>query len=146
MEIRSMTIDDYNQVYSLWLDTPGMGLNDIDDSREGIEKYLVRNPGTCFVAECDGEIAGVILAGHDGRRGFIHHTAVTESKQRHGIGSMLVKTAVEALKREGINKVALVVFRRNEKGNKFWEKQGFITRSDLDYRNRTITELKRIST
>lgn len=146
MEIRTMTIDDYNQAYSLWLSTPGMGLNDIDDSREGIEKYLARNPDTCFVAEIEGEITGVILAGHDGRRGFIHHTVVAESKQRHGIGSMLVENAIEALKREGINKVALVVFGRNEKGNTFWEKQGFITRSDLVYRNRTITELKRIDT
>lgn len=85
MEIRNMTLNDYNQVYALWLDTPGMGLNDIDDSREGIEKYLARNPGTCFVAECDSKIIGVILAGHDGRRGFIHHTAVAESKQRRGV-------------------------------------------------------------
>ena len=50
MEIRLMDISDYEAVYSLWLSCKGMGLNDIDDSREGIEKYLKRNPSTCFVA------------------------------------------------------------------------------------------------
>ena len=50
MTIRAMTISDYENVYSLWLNTPNMGLNDLDDSKDGIEKYLARNPNTCFVA------------------------------------------------------------------------------------------------
>jgi len=144
VKIRTMTISDYDQVYSLWRSTPGMGLNDIDDSIEGINKYLARNPNTCFVAEREGKIVGVILAGHDGRRGFIYHTAVAREQQHQGIGSLLVNVAMEALKREGISKVALVVFERNEKGNTFWEKQGFTVRSDLVYRNKVITKLKRI--
>lgn len=77
--IRRMNAADYDAVYALWLSTSGMGLNAEDDSREGIESYLRRNPTTCFVAETAKEIVGVILAGHDGRRGFIHHTAVKES-------------------------------------------------------------------
>jgi ribosomal protein S18 acetylase RimI-like enzyme len=109
-------------------------------------KYLLRNPSTCFVAEKDGDIIGVILSGHDGRRGYIHHTAVHESEQRHGIGAALLKAAMNALENEGINKVALVVFNKNEKGNAFWEKQGFTARGDLVYRNKAITELTRIDT
>lgn len=66
--IRIMDIKDYEQVYDLWIHTPDMGLNTADDSKEGIEKYLRRNPGTCFVAEENDEIVGVILSGHDGRR------------------------------------------------------------------------------
>ena len=42
-----------------------MGLNSTDDSREGIEKYLKRNPTSSFIAECDGKTIGVIMAGHD---------------------------------------------------------------------------------
>jgi len=146
MTIRTMKIEDYESVYALWLNTPGMGLNNIDDSKEGIAKYLARNPHTCFVAESDNKIIGVILSGHDGRRGFIHHTAVDGCEQRRGVGTALVNAAMSALKDEGINKVALVVFGKNEKGNAFWKKQGFITRDDLNYRNRAITELTRIDT
>jgi len=150
MQIRTMTINDYDPVFSLWINTPGMGLNNLDDSREGIEKYLMRNPRTCFVAEegtAEGsKIVGVILSGHDGRRGYIHHTAVDAGMQRRGIGSALVDAAMAALEAEGINKVALVVFAHNETGNSFWEKHGFTVRDDLIYRNRAIVDLTRIDT
>ena len=142
MNIRLMTIDDYQMVYDLWSRTPNVELNDIDDSIEGISKYLKRNQNTCFIAEENTHIIGVILSGHDGRRGYIHHMAVSESKQRQGIGEILLDRALKALKSEGIHKVALVVFEKNVKGNSFWEKNGFIAREDLIYRNRALADLK----
>ena len=146
VNIRVMSIDDYDGVYDLWINTPGMGLNTADDSREGIEKYLKRNPSTSFVAESDGEIIGVIMAGHDGRRGYIHHTAVLPDFRNQGIAKKLVDCAMSALDEEGINKVALVAFRKNEIGNGFWENIGFIEREDLVYRNKNIHILNRIDT
>lgn len=146
MKVRLMTVDDYQEVYSLWLRTPGMGLNNVDDSREGIEKYLRRNPGTCFVAEDDGRLIGVIMAGHDGRRGFIYHTTVDVDYRRQGLGRRLVEHVLKALEAEGINKVALVAFGRNELGNAFWEQAGFTAREDLVYRNKSIHEMIRIDT
>ena len=138
MQIRKMCLDDYDGVYGLWLQTAGIGLNAIDDSRDGIARYLRRNPDTCFVAEKEGEIIGVILSGHDGRRGFIHHTAVKTSERGGGIGRLLVNHAIEALEKEGIHKAMLVVFIQNETGNAFWEKLGFTAREDLVYRNKMI--------
>ena len=146
IKIRIMALNDYAKVYSLWLSTPNMGLNNLDDSKEGIEKYLARNPSTCFVAEKDGNIIGVILAGHDGRRGFIHHAAVSSSEQRSGLGSALVNAALSALRNEGICKAILVVFKKNEKGNNFWEKTGFTVRDDLVYRDRALVDITRIDT
>ena len=145
MNIRVMTVADYDAVYALWLSCKGMGLNDVDDSREGIARYLVRNPDTCFVAE-DGGVVGVILAGHDGRRGYIYHTAVHSDARGQGIGSALVQRALAALKDCGISKVALVAFSRNEGGNAFWEKQGFKLRGDLSYRNLALQDMVRIDT
>ena len=144
--IRVMTIADYDGVYNLWINTPGMGLNSADDSREGIEMYLMRNPETSFVAEQDGKIIGAIMAGHDGRRGYIYHTAVLPSYRNRGIAGRLVEHAMAALDAEGINKAALVAFRKNEIGNGFWERSGFSERDDLIYRNKNIHELKRIDT
>lgn len=146
MEIRTMTIDDYDEVYDLWINTPGMGLNDLDDSRDGMERYLKRNPKTCFAAVKGNSIVGVIISGHDGRRGYIYHTAVAVSERKQGIGSALVNAAFTALEEEGINKVALVVFSRNETGNHFWEKCGFTERDDLIYRNKQIKNLVRKDT
>ena len=146
MTIRPMQITDYEQVHGLWMSCPGMGLNNLDDSREGIEKFLRRNLDTCFVAECGGRVAGVILAGHDGRRGYIYHTAVGLAYRKQGIGCSLVNAALQALRMNGINKVALVVFDRNDTGNTFWEKMGFTVRQDLVYRNRALTEIVRMDT
>lgn len=142
--VRIMTIEDYEEVYSLWLHTKGMGLNTIDDSKEGIAKYLLRNPNTCFVTEEKGEIIGVIMSGHDGRRGFIYHTTVKIEHRGKGIGKKLVNAALEALEMEGIHKVALVAFEKNELGNVFWERVGFTVRNDLVYRNKNIHELNNI--
>ncbi|MEE1250962.1 MAG: GNAT family N-acetyltransferase [Lachnospiraceae bacterium] len=142
--IRTMVIDDYEKVYDLWIHTPGMGLNTTDDSRKGIEKYLKRNPTSCFVAEEDEKIVGVIIAGHDGRRGFIYHTAVRPEYRNRGIASRLVENALKALDQEGIQKVALVAFAHNETGNAFWEKAGFSVRDDLVYRNKNIHSLEKI--
>ena len=122
----------------------GNGLNDKDDSCEGIGKYLNRNPNNSFVAVLDGKVVGVILCGHDGRRGIIQHTCVSPNYRRMGIGHKLVDLAIDALKKEGINKVLLVVFKKNESGNVFWESQGFTLREDLNYRNKALVEMIRI--
>ncbi|MBN2048396.1 MAG: GNAT family N-acetyltransferase [Anaerolineaceae bacterium] len=146
MQIDIMKAEDYEGVYQLWLRTPGMGLNDVDDSEAGICKYLARNPNTCFVAKENDQVIGVILSGHDGRRGYIHHTAVDLNLRNKGIGTALLNHALDALKEEGISKAALVVFARNEIGNQFWDHQGFTTREDLIYRNRNLRALKRMDT
>ncbi len=144
MVIRAMKMEDFEKIYDLWIHTEGMGLNATDDSREGIAKYLLRNPHTCFVAEEGGKLIGVILSGHDGRRGFIYHTTVKKEYRGRGIGKKLVGAAMAALEAEGIHKVALVAFEKNASGNVFWEKVGFTVRDDLVYRNKAIHELKKI--
>ena len=91
MTFRVMTIADYEKVYQLWLSCKGMGLNNLDDSEEGI-------------------------------------------------------AALDALKAEGIHKVAMLVFAKNETGNAFWESEGFTERTDITYRNKALVEIVRMDT
>ena len=144
--IRKMKIDDYEKVYDLWMSCIGMGLNNLDDSKEGIAKFLERNPETCLVCERNNSIIGVILVGNDGRRGYIYHTAVHPDFREQGIARELVDSVMQELTTLGINKVALVVFERNEVGNAFWESQGFTVRNDIIYRNKALTNIVRIDT
>ena len=156
MTIRQMKADDYGKVYALWLSCKGMGLNSVDDSREGIEKFLSANPETCFVAvsgeetpekmTSGEEILGCILIGTDGRRGYIYHLAVSPAHRKQGIGKALVETGLEACRKIGISKTALVAFRRNEEGNLFWSRIGFTIRDDLFYRDVTLAQMERIET
>ncbi|MDO4667852.1 MAG: GNAT family N-acetyltransferase [Streptococcus sp.] len=146
MNIREMAEADYDQVYQLWLSCQGMGLNNLDDSREGILQFLKRNPQTCLVALENHQIIGAILVGSDGRRAYIYHTAVHPDYRRKGIAKQLVETVLKALDELNIHKIALVVFKDNRLGNQFWEKLGFSTREDLVYRNQALTEMIRIDT
>lgn len=145
IKIRPVTIEDYDKIYALWCSTEQSkrALNPVDDSREGIERYLKRNPSTCFLAYLNDEpqkIVGVILTGHDGRRGIIHHMCVHPEHRRLGIAGMLVEKAEEALKNEGISKVFGLVFKDNDPANAFWEQQGYTLRTNLNYRNKSLNE------
>ena len=140
--VRKVTIHDYDAIYELWNSTEQSrrALNPVDDSREGIERYLKRNPNTCFAAVKDDRIIGVILTGHDGRRAIIHHLCVHPGYRRRGIAAHLVALAEEALKKEGIQKVFGLVFKDNGDANAFWEQQGYTVRTNLNYRNKSLNE------
>lgn len=130
MNYRSMNIDDYAAVIALWRGSDGVSLRDAD-SREGIARYLRRNPGLSFVAECDGEIVGTIMAGHDGKRGYIQHLAVSERTRGIGIASRLVELCLQALKREGIVKSHVHVLERNRQGREFWGGRRWFERDEI---------------
>ena len=138
--IRIMTIDDYDALFKMWKNTPNMGLRSLDDSREGIERFLKRNPQTNFVAYGDGKLIGAILSGHDGRRGYIYHTVVLPEYRRKGIGSVLVDTAVDSLRKEGITRVCLNVMEANEAGKAFWLNRGWEKKSFLGFYSKAITD------
>ncbi len=131
--IRTMTIDDYDMVYTLWMKIKGFAMRSIDDSREGVNRFLIRNPSTSVVAVEDGKIVGTILCGHDGRRGCLYHVCVDPAFRLHGIGKEMVIYAMEALKEEKISKVSLIAFAENDIGNAFWKDIGWNKREDVNY-------------
>lgn len=131
--IRIMDIEDYDGVYVLWKKIKGFGLRSIDDSREGVERFLKRNPSTSVVAVESGEVVGSILCGHDGRRGCFYHVCVDAAYRRRGIGKAMVVKAMEALREERVSKVSLIAFTKNDVGNAFWNTIGWTKRQDLNY-------------
>lgn len=135
-----MTIDDYDGVYALWKKIKGFGIRSIDDSREGVERFLKRNPTTSVVAVEDGKVVGSILCGHDGRRGCLYHVCVDEAYRRHGIGKDMVVYAMKALQDEKINKVSLIAFTQNDIGNAFWNTIEWTERKDLNYYEFVLNE------
>jgi len=137
-----MTIEDYDKVYALWASLPGMGLHPREDSRDGMDYYLNRNPDSCFVAEQDGQIIGAVLFGNDGRRGYINHLAVAQNYQGRGIAKALLNAGLAAMRREGIAKCSLMVYRNNEQGNAFWDRVGSTRRDEVIYRNIGTEEIK----
>ena len=121
LEFREFKITDHPEALRLWESTEGIGLSDAD-SLANVSAFLARNPGLCFVATEGANLVGTILCGHDGRRGLIHHLAVTSEHRRKGVGRRLVAAALNALRSTGIQKCHLLVFERNEAARAFWRK------------------------
>lgn len=142
MTIREMTIQDYDEIFAMWQITTKRALSSADE-RSQIERYLSRNPGMSQVAVCDGKIVGTVLAGHDGRRGFIHHMAVLPEYRRRRIGHRLAQRAIEKIAADGIEKTHIFCYQNNETGQGFWSDFGFGKRDDVfvfSYDNTKITE------
>lgn len=138
--IRMMKTEDFDKVHELWMSISGFGIRSMDDSKEGIERFIKRNPTTSVVAEIEGRIVGAILCGHDGRRGCLYHVCVAKDHRRRGIGKAMVIHCMQELKKEGINKVSLIAFTKNDIGNAFWKCMGWTKREDLNYYDFTLNE------
>ena len=130
MIIRPMTIDDYDEVFAMWQITSKRALSKADE-RDQIARYLQRNAGMSQVAVTDGKIVGTVLAGHDGRRGFIHHMAVLPQFRRRRIGHKLAERAIACIAADGIDKTHIFCYQNNETGQDFWRDFGFEKRDDV---------------
>ena len=129
--IRELRQADLGAVIRLWRRSPGVGLDADSDNPSALRSYLKRNPGTSFVATAGGRIAGAVLCGHEGRRGYLGHLAVSPSFRRHGIGGTLVDRCLAELKWRGIPKCNIIVFGKNRSGLRFWKASGWKARPDL---------------
>ena len=140
MDIRVMKSEDYDKLYELWMTIKGFGIRSIDDSREGVTRFLKRNHTTSITAWDGDTLIGAILCGHDGRTGFFYHVCVASDYRQHGVGHRMVHFAMKALQAEGINKVSLIAFKSNEVGNEFWHNVGWVERSDVNYYDFVLNE------
>lgn len=138
--IRAMEVADYDEVRNLWMKIKGFAIRSIDDSKEGVERFLMRNPNISVVAIEDNHVVGAILCGHDGRRGCFYHVCVDPGYRRRGIGKAMVVSCMKSLQAEGINKVSLIAFTSNDVGNAFWRQIGWTKREDLNYYDFTLND------
>jgi len=128
--IRPLAAADFEAVRRLWTETEGLGKGP-GDGLEGMGRFLARNPGLSLVAEDGGTIVGVVLCGHDGRRGFIYHLAVAKEHRRRGLAADLVRRCLSRLKAEGLERCLIVVVDGNDSALRFWESVGWRRRHDL---------------
>jgi ribosomal protein S18 acetylase RimI-like enzyme len=139
INIQEMVISDYEEIYNLWRESPGLELS-VADSKESIARFLERNPGLSFIARDGDLLVGVVLCGHDGRRGYIDQLAVRPSHRRQGIGRNLVARCLYNLIQTGIRKWHLFVLEDNDEAIAFWNKLGWAQRVELVTMSQVIRE------
>ena len=132
MKLRVMTIQDYDLVLKLWKSIEGFYIRTIDDSYEGMQKFLTKNPNTNVVAICDNKIVGSILCGYDGRCAYLYHVCVQKEYRHKQIGKGMVAFVKERLKEEGATHINLVAFKNNSLGNLFWHEINWSLKDTLN--------------
>ncbi len=131
MPIRSAQPADHPALVALWQRTPGICLR-AEDAYEPFCAYLQRNPGLSLVLEVDGCLAGCLLVGHDGRRGYLQHLVVDEPWRGRGLAQALLEEALVALARLGIGKSHVFVLRDMPQAMHFWQtRPGWGLREDI---------------
>lgn len=128
---KELVKSDYASSFLLWKKTEGMSITKAD-TLEAFDLFLNSNPGLSFGAFDEDKLIGTVLCGTDGRRGYIYHLAVEKEYRRMNIGAKLLSSSIEELKKKGIEKCHIFVFKNNETGNAFWEKSGWKKRDDIN--------------
>ena len=82
IQIRPMTMDDYEEVFEMWQSISGFGIRSWDDSKEGIEKFIARNPGLSVVAIHDRRQKRMLIS-------CMCATGISHVGHRTGYGGML---------------------------------------------------------
>jgi ribosomal protein S18 acetylase RimI-like enzyme len=124
IQTREFSIEDYDATLQLWQRVEGLEVAEGDD-KEGVAQFVARNPGLSRVAIDEGKLVGVIMCGHDGRRGHIYHLAVDHAYRRYGLGKRLVQECLDGLRQTGVVRAIILVADNNVGGAEFWKRSGW---------------------
>src|SRR5438874_13532565 len=124
ISIREFAIRDYDSAVALWTKVEGLEIAEGDD-KESVGQFLKRNPRLSRAATDGSTIVGVVLCGHDGRRGHIYHLAVDPTYQGRGLGKRLLDECLHGLRRTGVKRVIIMVADDNPRGREFWKRCGW---------------------
>ena len=133
MNLRLLSEADIPAAREFWDSVPGLGLCAADEPAP-LASFFVRNPGLSWGAFDEGRLVATLLAGHDGRRGFLYHLAVAVDQQGKGLAAELMTRALAGLAECGIAKVHAFVLADNIQGLAFWAsaaRRGWSRRGDI---------------
>jgi ribosomal protein S18 acetylase RimI-like enzyme len=96
-----------------------------NDPKKDIARKLKVQRDLFLVAELEGTIVGVVMAGYEGHRGWVNYLAVDIGQRRRGIGSALMRDAERRLRLLGCPKINLQVRAENSDVQAFYAALGF---------------------
>ena len=133
MQIRSLTINDYDQIIRLW-SRAGLPFKPKGrDSKQAIKAQMRLNPEFFLGAFDDSRLVGVVVASFDGRKGWLNRLAVDSIYQRRGIGKALIAEAEKILGRHGVQVFAALIYDSNVASKSLFGKSGYVEYRDVVY-------------
>ncbi len=125
--VRMLTLDDYDRWMSVW---DRAGLHSVRpkgrDSRQAFAQQLGTGTHVMIGLEVADELVGVVLATHDGRKGWINRLAVLPEHRRRGYGRRLLAEAESVLLEKGMRVIAALIEPANETSLALFSKLGYV--------------------
>lgn len=87
-----------------------------------------------------GALAGTVMVGIDGHRGWIYYLATAEQYRGHGLGRRLISAAEDWVKARGIAKLMLMVRTENAQLAEYYEQLGYQRQETTVYGRRLIED------
>ncbi|WP_237046419.1 GNAT family N-acetyltransferase [Aquipseudomonas alcaligenes] len=132
MLMRAATPADHAALFALWRSVPGIQLR-AEDEYEPFCRYLERNPGLSLLVEAEGRPIASLLAGHDGRRGYLHHLVVAPAWRGRGLASALLAEVLARLAEQGVRKSHVFVLGAAPEALAFWRaRDEWLARDDIE--------------
>ena len=132
MLMRAATPADHAALFALWRSTPGIQLR-AEDEYEPFCRYLERNPGLSLLVEAEGRPVASLLAGHDGRRGYLQHLVVAPAWRGRGVARALLAEVLARLAEQGVHKSHVFVLGAASEALAFWRARSeWLARDDIE--------------
>jgi len=121
--LRTYRPSDHDALVSLW-SRCGL-LRPWNDPSRDIQRKLAHDSCGLLVLEADDCLAGAVMAGYDGHRGWVNYLAVDPAYQGRGLGRLLMHEAERRLLAAGCPKINLQVRTPNEHAVAFYRHLGY---------------------
>jgi ribosomal protein S18 acetylase RimI-like enzyme len=122
--VRSAAAEDEQAVVALW-----RACDLVASYNDPAADFRFAKSGPCsdvLIAIDDvGEVAGSVMVGHDGHRGWLYYVAGRPTSRGKGVGRLMVQAAEDWLRERGVVKAQLMIRETNTKVVSFYERLGF---------------------
>jgi ribosomal protein S18 acetylase RimI-like enzyme len=140
MRIRTLRIDDYEEMVKLWFKARLSFKPRMRDSREAVTAQMKASPDFFLGAFEDNSLVGVVIISCDMRKGWINRLSVDPNHRRLGIAKALITEAENVLRKHGVNIFCALVNEDNTASINLFKKCGYVEHSDIIYFSKRDSE------
>ncbi len=133
MEIRKLTINDYEEIIKLWSKARLPYKPRGRDSKEAIAVEMKANPEFFLGAFGDSRLVGMVIISCDMRKGWINRLAVDPDYRNRGIAKALIAESEKTLRKRGVRIFCALVEDYNAVSKKLFKECGYVEHRDIIY-------------
>lgn len=129
----TLTAEDYDAILALWQQAKLPIRPAGRDSRTQFAAQIANGTQTVLGVREGDRLIGVVVATHDGRKGWINRLAVHPDVRRRGLGLYLIAEAERVLRDQGIQITAALIEDYNQPSLALFERAGYVLHRDIHY-------------